>query len=130
MAYCIFLKSLRILEEFRKNPCVKVPPKSPCVNFQSLGKFKKSNFYSERIFSASGTIGPAASRPIWPFGPLGPIGLPLPPLPALTERCLLLTRRSAKAAALPSSRAMEWGQSVKTVITPLYSTTFPPPPSL
>jgi hypothetical protein len=40
MAYYIFLKSLRRLEEFRKNPHVKIPPKSPSTNFQSLGKFK------------------------------------------------------------------------------------------
>jgi hypothetical protein len=31
---------LTSLEEFRKNPHVKIPPKSPCANFQSLGKFK------------------------------------------------------------------------------------------
>jgi hypothetical protein len=35
---------LRSLEEFRKNPHVKIPPKFPCANFQSLGKFKKSKF--------------------------------------------------------------------------------------
>jgi hypothetical protein len=40
MACYIFLKSLRSLEEFRKNSHVKVPPKSPSTNFQSLGKFK------------------------------------------------------------------------------------------
>jgi hypothetical protein len=28
------------LEEFRKNPHVKISPKSPCANFQSLGIFK------------------------------------------------------------------------------------------
>jgi hypothetical protein len=33
MAYYIFLKSLTSLEEFRKNPHVKIPPKSFCVNF-------------------------------------------------------------------------------------------------
>jgi hypothetical protein len=36
MAYYIFLKSLRSLEEFRKNPHVKIPPKSSCENFQAL----------------------------------------------------------------------------------------------
>jgi hypothetical protein len=36
MAYYIFLKSLRSLEEFRKNPHVKIPPKSCCANFQDL----------------------------------------------------------------------------------------------
>jgi hypothetical protein len=44
MAYYIFLKSLRSLEEFRKNPHVKIPLKSPSTNFQSLGKFKNPIF--------------------------------------------------------------------------------------
>jgi hypothetical protein len=51
MAYYIFLKSLRSLEEFRKNPHVKIPPKSPSTNFQSLGKFKNLFFNSEIPFS-------------------------------------------------------------------------------
>jgi hypothetical protein len=51
MAYYIFLKSLRSLEEFRKNPHVKIPPKSPFTNFQSLGKFKNAIFNSEILFS-------------------------------------------------------------------------------
>jgi hypothetical protein len=50
MAYYIFLKSLRSLEEFRKNPHVKVPPKSPSTNFQSLGKFKNPIFIRKEIF--------------------------------------------------------------------------------
>jgi hypothetical protein len=50
MAYYIFLKSLRSLEEFRKNPHVKIPPKSPSTNFQSLGKFKNPIFNSEILF--------------------------------------------------------------------------------
>jgi hypothetical protein len=37
---------LRSLEEFRKNPHVKIPPKSPYTNFQSLGKFKNPIFNS------------------------------------------------------------------------------------
>jgi hypothetical protein len=40
MAYYSFLKSLRILEEFRKNPHIKILPKSPCTNFQRLCKLK------------------------------------------------------------------------------------------
>jgi hypothetical protein len=47
MAYFIFLKYLRSLEEFRKNPHVKIPPKSPCANFQSLSKFKNPIFNSK-----------------------------------------------------------------------------------
>jgi hypothetical protein len=49
MAYYIFLKSLSSLEEFRKNPHIKIPPKSPCANFQSLGQFLKILFKFERI---------------------------------------------------------------------------------
>jgi hypothetical protein len=50
MAYFIFLKYLRSLEEFGENPHVKIPPKSPCANFQSLGIFKNSIFYSKTNF--------------------------------------------------------------------------------
>jgi hypothetical protein len=61
MAYYIYLKSLRSLEEFRKNPHVKIPPKSPSTNFQSLGKFKNSilirKFFS--LLSARPTLRPA-----------------------------------------------------------------------
>jgi hypothetical protein len=69
MAYCIFLKSLRILEEYRKTSCVKIPPKSSCANFQSLGKFKNLIFIQKGFFLASGPTGPAASQPIQPFWP-------------------------------------------------------------
>jgi hypothetical protein len=50
MAYYIFLKSLRSLEEFRKNPYVKIPPKSPPTNFQSLAIIKNQIFIWKRIF--------------------------------------------------------------------------------
>jgi hypothetical protein len=71
MAYYIFLKSLRSLEEFRKNPHVKILPKSPSSNFQSLGKFKNLIFNS-KFFSLD--FGPAdlaahpASQPSQPTG--------------------------------------------------------------
>jgi hypothetical protein len=61
MAYCIFVKSPRILETFRKNRHIKILPKSPCANFQSLDKISKILFYSERFSS-------------WPFNPVGPAG--------------------------------------------------------
>jgi hypothetical protein len=76
MEYYIFLKSLRSLEEFRKNTHVKIPPKSPSTNFQSLGKFKNLIFNSEILFPYI--------RPGRPCGPLGlrPSWLPLAsPLP-------------------------------------------------
>jgi hypothetical protein len=40
---------LRSLEEFRKNPHVKIPPKSPCANFQSHGIFKNQILFRKEI---------------------------------------------------------------------------------
>jgi hypothetical protein len=81
MAYFIFLKSLRSLAEFRKNPHVKIPPKSPCANFQSLGIFKNQILF-EKEFSPSVSAHPAfrpslhffTGRFSLPF----PLGLSLP----------------------------------------------------
>jgi hypothetical protein len=76
MTYYIFLKSLRSLEEFRKNPHVKIPPKSPSKNFQSLGKFKIPIFNSEILFlsiSARPTL-----RPTRPLSPASPLATPSP----------------------------------------------------
>jgi hypothetical protein len=69
MAYFIFPKNLRSLEEFRKNPHIKIPPKFPCANFQSLGKFKNlSSSLSARLplpaHSAFGPAGPAGPSPL------------------------------------------------------------------
>jgi hypothetical protein len=82
MAYYIFLKSLRSLEEFRKNPHVKIPPKSPCANFQSLDKFKNPIFNSKFSF--------LCFRPGRPCGPLGlwPSRLPLASLSPQAETSL------------------------------------------
>jgi hypothetical protein len=70
MTYYIFLKSLWSLEEFRKNPHVKIPPKSPSTNFQSLGKFKILIFNSEILFLDFGPADLAAPRPLTPASPL------------------------------------------------------------
>jgi hypothetical protein len=85
MAYYIFLKSLRSLEEFRKNPHVKIPFKSPYTNFQSLGKFKNPIFIRNDFFlrirptrpslACAGPLRTAGrcaralgpSRPAWPW---------------------------------------------------------------
>jgi hypothetical protein len=64
MPYFIFLKYLRSLEEFRKNPCVKIPPKSLCANFQSLGIFKNLIFYSKKNLPQI-SAHPAQPRPHW-----------------------------------------------------------------
>jgi hypothetical protein len=66
MAYIIFLKSLRSLEEFRKNPHVKIPPKSPCANLQSLGIFKNQILFGKE-FSLSLSAHPAFRPSHSPF---------------------------------------------------------------
>jgi hypothetical protein len=76
MAYYIFLKSLSSLGEFKKNPHVKIPPKSFCANFQSLGKFKNLIFNSEILFFAFGPADLVAHSAVGPAGPAG-----LSPLP-------------------------------------------------
>jgi hypothetical protein len=58
-----FIKYLDSLEDFTKNPHVKIPLKSPCTNFKSLAKFQNSNTNSKRILFDSvppGQLGPAA----------------------------------------------------------------------
>jgi hypothetical protein len=87
MAYYIFLKSLRSLGEFRKNPHVKIPPKSPCANFQSLGKFKNPNFNSKIYFLR-----------FWPGRPCGPLSLWPSRLPLA-----LLSPQAKTSLAGPSS---------------------------
>jgi hypothetical protein len=75
MAYYIFLKFLRSLEEFRKNPHVKIPRKSPSTNFQSLGKFKNPIFNSEITFL---DFGPADVAAHSASGPARPLAMPPP----------------------------------------------------
>jgi hypothetical protein len=92
MTYYIFLKSLWSLEEFRKNPHVKIPPKSPSTNFQSLGKFKILIFNSEILFLDFGPAdlaAPPASHPSQPTGravPRRPKALDRPIQPARRSR--------------------------------------------
>jgi hypothetical protein len=114
MACYIFLKSLRSLEEFIENPHVKIPPKSPSTNFQSLGKFKNPIFNSEipfSLFSARPTLRP--TRPLaqpasWPRCPLRP----KPSWPAHPARASVTSSREirfpfwftpSELAASPSS---------------------------
>jgi hypothetical protein len=74
MAYYIFLKSLRSQEEFRKNPRVKIPPKSTSTNFQILAIIKNQIFIRKRIFlhfrpiRPSGQPAYSTSRPTPPPG--------------------------------------------------------------
>jgi hypothetical protein len=62
-----FLKVLEKSRRIQENPCVKIPPKSPYANFQSLGKFKNSIFISKRIS--------LQFPPGWPSRPAGLFGL-------------------------------------------------------
>jgi hypothetical protein len=73
IAYYIFLKSLRSLEEFKKNPDIKIPLKPPYAIFQILGIFKNPIFIL-KIYSLQDSAQPP-NRPIWPFSPPGPTGL-------------------------------------------------------
>jgi hypothetical protein len=68
---------LRSLEEFRKNPHVKIPPKSPSANFQSLGIFKNSIFIRKEIFFKFWPIRPSPSH----VGLLRPVGRRIPARP-------------------------------------------------
>jgi hypothetical protein len=70
MAYYIFLKSLMSPEEFMKKPHIKIPPKSPPTNFQSLCIFKKSKIYSEITLLIFRPIRPSLAR----VDPLRPTG--------------------------------------------------------
>jgi hypothetical protein len=76
MAYYIFQKSLRSLEEFRKNSHAKIPPKSPSTNFQSLGKFKNPIFNSENFFLL--ILARPNLRPTRPLSPASPLPTPYP----------------------------------------------------
>jgi hypothetical protein len=77
MAYFIFLKYLRSLEEFRKNPHLKIPPNFPCANFQSLDKFKNPIFNS-KIFLLH-------FRPGYPYRPTRLSAQPAPLAPLLPQ---------------------------------------------
>jgi hypothetical protein len=128
MAYYIFLKSLRSLEEFRKNPHVKIPPKSPCANFQSLGKFKNPIFNSEILFPCfrpgrpCGPLGRWPSRPHWPLFSCGPN----PTLPAQLAHVLMACLRkyvfpfgSHLPSWLPPSRlSVKWARAIRSVFLP------------
>jgi hypothetical protein len=92
MAYYIFLKSLRSLEEFRKNPHVKIPPKSPCANFQSLGKFKNPIFNSKIYFLRFRPGRPCGPLDLWPSQP-APAGLAVPTGQNLPHRPIQPVRR-------------------------------------
>jgi hypothetical protein len=143
MAYFIFLKYLRSLEEFRKNPCVQIPPKSSCANFQSLGIFKNSILSKKNFSSTFGSIGPVASRPIWLFWPRAAkqaepahqaAPLPLPPyltkLAAPPPPPLAPPHHGRRTTSLPRHGATPMDAPLFNSVACLYSVINPPPPHL
>jgi hypothetical protein len=132
MAYFIFLKYLRSLDEFRKNPHVKFPPKSPCANFQSLGKFKNLIFNSKILFlrfrpgQPYGPLGLWLSRPRCPLSSRGP----KPPLPAHLARASVASSRKyvfpfgsrLLSWSLLSRLSVKWAWAVSFVFLPRRST--------
>jgi hypothetical protein len=132
MAYYIFLKSLMSLEEFRKNPHVKIPPKSPCANFQSLGIFKNPIFNSEILFlhfrpgRPCGPLGRWPSRPRWPLSSRGLNST----LPAQLARVSMAYLRKyvfpfgsyLPSGPPPSRLSVKWARAVSFVFLPRWST--------
>jgi hypothetical protein len=80
MTYYIFLKSWRSLEEFRKNPHLKISPKSPSTNLQSLAIIKNQNFIRKRIFLHFRPIRPSGQPAYSDSWPTPPPGLRFPRL--------------------------------------------------
>jgi hypothetical protein len=128
MIYYIFLKSLRSLEEFRRNPHVKIPLKSPCANFQSLGKFKNPIFNSEILFlrfRPGRPCGPLArwpSRPRWPLSSRGPNST-LPAQPARVSMAYLQKYVFPFGSRLlswpsPSRLFVKWARAISFVFLP------------
>jgi hypothetical protein len=132
MAYYIFPKSLRSLEEFRKNPHVKIPPKSPSTNFQSLAIIKNQFFIRKRIFlhfrprTAQRPVGPSglSARPLSPAPPLLPWAVHarsvhpgLRGLGVIARSRLFFEFAQPSGYAFPSVAAM-WAPLVSSVVSP------------
>jgi hypothetical protein len=129
MAYFIFLKYLRSLEEFRKNPHVKIPPNSPCANFQSLGKFKNLIFNSKILFIRFRPDQPYGPLGLWPSRPPSSRG-PKPPLPAHLARASVASSRKyvfpfgsrLPSWSLLSRLSVKWARAVSFIFLPRWPT--------
>jgi hypothetical protein len=124
MAYFTFLKYLRSLEEFRKNPHVKIPPKSPCANFQSLGIFKNQIFIRKRIFPSL-SAHPAQPRPRRSVTPHRP---PAPRLAHSAQAALAYLPKGVFSSTLRTPTEMPSLSHVTTMWgPPVSSIPFPTP---
>jgi hypothetical protein len=87
MAYFIFIQYLDSLEDFRKNPHVKIPSKSPRVNFESLCKFKNSIFNLKILLCIHFSLSARLELPAHlAFGPASPASLHSPSGRSLPRR--------------------------------------------
>jgi hypothetical protein len=131
-----------------KNPQIKMSPKSPCTNFQSLCKFKNLIFIPKGFFSTSGPVGPAtplacsAFQPTQPIQPLLPPSAPkqgnasaagsrrllVPPCFAPPWKCCpeLDTAPHNHFPFVPSSFHRVNALSMRAILSPLTSTISPP----
>jgi hypothetical protein len=126
MAYCIFLKSLSILEEFRKNLCIKIPPKSPCANFQTHSKFKNPIFIlKQNFFQLLAQSAQLPHRPARPFGPPDPAGFLL--LPPHAEQSKHNRRRPCAASPRRLGLARHGATAPTAALHPM---PISPPPSI
>jgi hypothetical protein len=148
MAYFIFLKYLDSIEDFRKNPHVKIPPKSHCANFQTLDIFKNSIFNQKRFCFNFQPNRPSGQPAIFFLllhrsrarKPPPPAGLVPPPSSApttstggkITTASLLLhfpTKRHPSPSSIHDNRCLQSG-GIEAPSTPAIEGTRPPPPRL
>jgi hypothetical protein len=121
MAYYIFLKSLRSLEEFRKNPHVKIPPKSPTTIFQSLAIIKNQILFGKEFFLH---IRPSGQ----PAHPASPLRRPHPPLFSCRPRTHARPIPACAALAyLPKALSSSSLRSPATTPSPSVTATQAPP---
>jgi hypothetical protein len=130
MTYYIFLKSLRSLEEFRKNSHIKIPPKSSCANFQALVN-SKIQFLIQKLFflisarppplfffqPSRGPPPPSRSGPIgknWSVFRTCPISLLVHFLHFKT--CLIRPENLSDPAALPIGRRAHSAHSAQATL--------------
>jgi hypothetical protein len=133
MAYFIFLKYLRSLEEFRKNPCVQIPL-NLLVQISKALVYSKIQFLAEKNFSSTfDPIGLVASRPIQPFWPRAAKqaepadqAAPLPLPPSLTELAAPPPHHGCRVAPLPRHGATPTDAPLLNSVACLYSVVNPP----
>jgi hypothetical protein len=120
MAYYIFLKSLRSPEEFRKNPHVKISPKSPCANFQSI-LYSKIQFLFENN-SPQISARPAQPLPRRPATPAGRCARARPIRPErlwrICQKAPLLRVCAVRQRRFLSHVTAMWGPPVSSIPLP------------